>query len=236
MSRKRSLWISLACALLAGALVLAVYELQLRQLEGATQVAVVVPVKFIDAGVMIKEDMIEFRFLESNQLLEGTLTHMEQVIGQEALIPLGAGEPVLDWKLDRLQLMPNSDQATFQIPKSYILSISSGIRAGDQVAIYVSSGASGSKRLFSNDVTVASVKSSSYTEVDDDEHSALLSRARDNQEKLYAARRDASAPIDHVNVNLTEEQWLLLDQWCQDGQAKLVIAYAGMVTPDVHDQ
>lgn len=214
---------------------LAVYELQLRQLEGSTRVSVVVPLQFIDGGVWIEEDMIEMRSIESNQLLEGMLTRKEQVIGQEALIPLGVGEPVLDWKLDRLQLMPDADQATFQIPKSYILSISSGIRAGDQVVIYVSSGTEGSKRLFESEVTVASVKSSSYTEVDDDEHSVLLSRARDNQERLYASRRDASAPIDHVNVNLTEEQWLQLDQWCQDGQAKLVIAYAGMVTPDGDD-
>jgi hypothetical protein len=213
-------------------LVYAVYELQLRQLQGKTSMSVVVPAQFIDAGTVIKEEMLEIRRVDEAAFRKGMISDTRSVIGLEALIPLGRGEPLLDWKLDRMHLMPRDGESTFQIPKSYILSISSGIRAGDQVLVYVSSESQGSKRLFEEEITVASVKSASYTEVDDAEHSALLSKARDNQEQLYVSRRDASAPIDHINLNLSEEQWLLVDHWCREGQAKLVIAYSGTLKLD----
>lgn len=228
MTRKRSLWISCVSALLAALLAYAVYELQLRQLKGQTSVEVVVPVQFIDAGTLIEESMVEMRRVDASAYREGMLRSIREAAGQEAMVPLGEGEPILEWKLDKFHLLPGRDQYTFQIPKSYILSISSGIRAGDQVLVFASGEKSGSRLLFEEPVTVASVKSSSYTEVDNAETSALLARTRDNREQLYAARRDASAPIDHINLNLTKEQWLLLDEWCRDGETKLVIAYAGM--------
>jgi len=228
VSRKRSLWIGAVSALLAALLAYAVYELQLRQLEGRATLQIVVPTRFIDAGTIIEEGMVELRALDAGAYREGMLVRTRDAVGLETLVPLGAGEPVLDWKLDRLRLMPNAHQYTFQIPKSYILSISSGIRAGDQVLIFASGGEFGSGLLIREPITVASVKSAAYTEVDGTDNSALLSKARNDQERLYAARRDASAPIDHINLNLTEAQWLLLDEWCRDGGTKLVIAFAGM--------
>jgi hypothetical protein len=227
VSRKRSLWIGVVSALIAALLVYAVYEMQLSLLEERATVEVVVPTRFIDAGTIIEEGMVELRAIDAAAYREGMLNRVGDAVGLEAVIPLGAGEPILDWKLDRLRLMPGRNEYTFQIPKSYILSISSGIRAGDQVLVFASGGAYGSGLLFDRTVTVASVKSAAYTEVDDSEHSALLSKARNDQEHLYVARRDASAPIDHINLNLTEAQWLLLDRTCRDGETKLVIAFAG---------
>jgi hypothetical protein len=228
VSRKRNLWIGVVSALLAALLAYAVYELQLRQLAGQVTREIVVPKRFIDAGTIIEEGMVELRAMDAAVYREGMLTRVRDVIGLEAVVPLGEGEPILDWKLDRLRLMPGENEYTFQIPKSYILSISSGIRAGDLVLVFASGGAYGSGLLFEQPITVASVKSAAYTEVDDSERSALLSRARNDREQLYASRRDASAPIDHINLNLTEEQWLLLDRTCRDGETKLVIAFGGI--------
>lgn len=228
MSRKRNIWISSISALLAVALVFAIYELQLQYINMRKKVEVIVPKQFIDAGTMLDESLFETVRIDNSAYQEDMLTNLATIAGQETLVPLGKGEPVLQWKLDRLHLQPNQHQSTFQIPKSYILSVSSGIRAGDIVYVYTSGGELGSRRLFDEGIVVASVKSSAYMEVDNAEHSVLLSKARDNEEQVYASRRDASAPIDHVNLNLTEEQWLKLDAACNEGNAKLVIAYAGM--------
>jgi hypothetical protein len=42
---------------------------------------------------------------------------------------------------------------------------------------------------------------------------------------MYASRREDNAPIDHINLNLTEQEWLQLDFACKTKQAKLVIAF-----------
>lgn len=228
MTKKRSMWISLASALLAVVLVYAVYELQLRHIQAAEKIEVIVPKQFIDAGTMLEASMLERISLSASAYHEDMATSIESLIGKETIVPLGQGEPVLDWKLDRFHLQPNQNQSTFQIPKSYILSVSSGIRAGDSVIVYLSDGEGGSRRLFDESLIVASVKSSAYMEVDNAENSVLLSRARDNAEHMYVSRRDASAPIDHINLNMTERQWLELDAACNDGKAKLVIAYTSM--------
>ena len=150
---------------------------------------------------------------------------MEDVVRMEAMVPLGMDEPILSWKLDKYNLFPTVDQATFQIPKEYMLSISSGIRAGDQVSIFLSDQDGSSRKLFDYSITVASVKSASNVEVDDMNQTNLLSQVEGNKERMYASRRAANGMIDHINLNLTEEEWLNIDKLCKDGRNKLVIAY-----------
>ncbi|WP_287021250.1 hypothetical protein [Cohnella sp.] len=52
-----------------------------------------------------------------------------------------------------------------------------------------------------------------------------MSLAEGDKERMYASRRDANGSIDSVNLNLTEAQWLALDESCKDGSAKLIIAF-----------
>jgi len=52
-----------------------------------------------------------------------------------------------------------------------------------------------------------------------------------NTEQMYAARREANGMIEHINLNLTEGQWLELDSYCREGQSKLIIAYHALPTP-----
>lgn len=226
MLRRRNVWLGVASALLAGLLVYVIYVVQLAQIRGQETVAIVVPKQFIDAGTRITGEMVDRRTIVRSALHHDMLLDVQDIVGKEAAIPLGVDEPVLKWKLNHLQLSPQYDEATFQIPREYIRSISSGIRAGDRVTVYVS-GESVQERLFDEKIVVASVKTAAYTEVESRTQSALISRARGNEEMLYVARRDANAPIDHVNLNLTESQWLAIDRLCGTGEAKLVIAYTG---------
>ena len=225
MSRRRNLLLSAAAALLTVLLVYGINVMLVRQVELQEQVEVVVPKSFIQTGTLLAADMLEMKPIASGSFREGMLRSKAAAVGMEAIVPLGTSEPILEWKLDRFHLLPGGNQSTFHIPKSYIMSLPGGIRAGDRVRLYVSDPEGSSRRLFDHDVVVASVKSSSNTEVDDPEHSNLLSKAQGDREKMYVSRREANGTIDQINLNLTEEEWLTIDQICKAGKVKLTIAF-----------
>lgn len=224
MSRRRNLGYSIVSALLSLLLVYGVYTVLIRQVELQKTVEVVVPKDFIAAGTLIRREMLTFRTLTESGARSGMLTSMDQAVGLTALIPLGTNEPILGWKVDRFHLLPGPDEATFPIPKEYILSVPGGIRAGDRIFIYAS-GELGTVRLLPDDVVVASVKSSSNTELDDPEQSNLQGRLQNDKEKLLASRRDANGSVEQLNLNLTEEEWRIIDEACSSKQNRLVIAF-----------
>lgn len=230
MKRRRHVLLGLISAVVACLLVYIVYVMQLKQLALQQHIDVVVPVQFVDAGQMLAEHLLTYKAIAVASFDERMFTKKEEVVGQETSIALGQGEPILDWKLNKFNLMPSYEQSTFQIPKDYILSISNGIRAGDRVRIYMSSEDGLSRRLFAEEIVVASVKSAANSEVEDVSHSSLLAQVKGDEERLYASRRNANASIDTINLNLTEEQWLTIDQLCRNDNALLVIAFTSAHT------
>ncbi|REK71676.1 flagellar biosynthesis protein FlgA [Paenibacillus paeoniae] len=232
MRRGRSLWLSLAAAMLSAALVYGLYVLQRDQLEQQETVAVVVPKRFIAAGERLERTDLEMARLPVAAYTNEMVAALDSAFGMEAAMPLGKGEALLSWKLNEHYLHPRTGESTFQIPKEYIRSISNGIRAGDRVLLYASGAEEQSARIFPESVVVASVKSSANVEVDSLEQSHLMSLAEGNKDGMYVARRDANAMIEYVNLNLTEAQWLLIDQLCKGGSVKVVIAYS----PESYDR
>lgn len=227
MNRRRSLLISVVAAVLAGLLVYGVYVLQVNQVEMQQTVQVVVPRDFIRAGQFIRADMVEFKAIQKGSYTVDMMTRLADVVGQESMIPLGTQEPILKWKVNRYHLLPNEQQATFQIPKEYLLSVSNGIRAGDRVRMYVSGSDGSSRRLFDErEIAVASVKSSANVEVDNPKNSNLFSKVEGDEQKMYTSRLEANGAIDQINLNLTEKEWLQIDQLCSTKKAKLVIAFS----------
>ncbi len=225
MNRRSQRWIGLLSALLAGLLVYGIYQFQLRQVELQKTVQVVAPKTFIPAGTMIRPEFLDTVTIFSAAFQQDMMQKIEDVAGSEALMPLGTSEPILSWKLDRMHLYPARNEATFQIPKSYILSLSNEIRAGDRAALFVSGPQAGSRRLLERPVTVASVKSADNKEIDDRMQTNLLSTMRNDREKMYVSRREANATIDSINLNLSEEEWLMIDNLCSNKTNKLVIAF-----------
>lgn len=225
--RARNVLVGLLSGAAALAIVWGIYVYQLGRLEDGLTVNVPVPASFIPAGTLIEAGMLEWIPLERSALLKETVTAPEQIIGMENVVPLGKHEPVLAWKLDRHRLLPAQGQATFRIPREYVLSIAGGIRAGDAVKLYASE-AGRSRRLFDHDVIVASVRTASGEEVGIGA-SSLEAVAGDDKARLYASRRMAGGVIDAVDLNLTEEEWLTIDRLCKTGEMKLVIA----LSPDV---
>lgn len=227
VNRRKQLTISFVAAVLSGLLVYAVYLLQLKQIKLEESVTIVVPKRFVPVGTMLREEDLRMISLPRGAVSGQMLSSAADAIGMETAVPLGEGEPVLRWKLDKYRLLPRADEATFQIPREYIKSISNGIRAGDNVALYVSGGSadSPSRRLFAGEIVVAAVKTASNVEIDDPKHSNLLSMASGDKESMYASRREANGAIDSINLNLTEAEWLELDAVCKTGDAKLIIAF-----------
>lgn len=220
--------------LLALALVFGVHELQLRQIEGQRTIDVIVPAEFIPAGTRIEASMLKRRPIVRDAYREGMITGMGEAVNMETMVPLGEDEPILAWKLSRNSMLPGRDEATFQIPKAYVLSLSSHIRAGDRVILYVSGPGGRSERLFDHEIRVASVKSAANVEIDDKQYSNLMSLAENDQERMYASRRDANAAIDHINLILKEEEWLTIDRLCREQEHKLVIAYSSTFPGEVN--
>jgi hypothetical protein len=189
-------------------------------------VMVVVPKSFLRAGLRIESTHLQYAPMLRGSYHDGIVTKMEDIIGKETAISLGTNEPILRWKINQFQLLPTQGQYTFQIPTEYIRSISNGIRAGDRVRIYITSELGESYRLFEHEVTVASVKSSANVEVDSPDVSSLKSKLDGDAEKMYASRFEANGSIEHINLNLSEAEWLELDKLCSTQKARLVIAFS----------
>ena len=225
MNRRKQATISLTAAVLSGALVYGVYQLQIRQIELQETAEVVVPKQFIPTGTRLDETLLAMKPLPLSVVTPEMMTSMSEAVGMETSMPLGGEEPLLRWKVDKYRLLPKEGQSTFQIPREYVKSISNGIRAGDEVFVYLSDEKTVSRKLFPEAISVAGVKTAANLEIDDPKSSNLMSMANDDKEGMYASRRDANGTIDAINLNLTDAQWLELDSACKGGTAKLIIAF-----------
>ncbi|RKP45812.1 flagellar biosynthesis protein FlgA [Cohnella endophytica] len=225
MNRRRQTAISLAAALLSGLLVYGVYLLQLKQIHLQETEEVVVAKQFVETGTKLRPEHLTKLALPRSAISPGMMTELSEAVGMETSVPLGSNEPLLRWKVDKYRLLPHEGQSTFQIPREYVKSISNGIRAGDEVVVYLSDAGTTSRRLFEDPIRVAGVKTAANLEIDNPKNPNLLSMASDDKEAMYASRRDANGTIDTINLNLSEEQWLSLDSACKGGTAKLIVAF-----------
>lgn len=231
MRKRRNAILTITSAVLSVCIVYGIYELQMQRLQAEEQIPIVVPSRWIEAGQLIESDDLGWRSIAMSAFHEDMYDSMEVLIGQEALIPLGYDEPILSWKLNRFALHPSSDEATFQIPQDYIKSISNGIRAGDQVWIYSSGEEVVPSKVFDELITVASVKTAANHEVDSIPNSNIQAMANNNKESMYASRREANGMIEYINLNLTEQQWMTIEQLCISKEVQLVIAYHSLSSP-----
>jgi len=225
MNRRKQAALSVSAAVLSGALVYGVYLLQIRQLEAQETAEVVAPRQFVATGTKLEETHLTMMTLPKSAVSPEMLTSMADAVGLETAMPLGSREPLLRWKVAKYRLLPKEGQSTFQIPREYVKSISNGIRAGDEVLVYLSDEATESRKLFPEPIFVAGVKTAANLEIDDPKSPNLMSMANDDKEGMYASRRDANGTIDSINLNLTDEQWLELDGACKGGSAKLIVAF-----------
>ncbi len=108
MLRIRRLLISLTAAVAAGALVYAIYVALLKQVEMQETRQVIVPARFIPQGTVLTEQLLKQRAVLAAAVDGEMITRFEEAVGKQALIPLGAGEPVLKWKLSSHMVLPSA--------------------------------------------------------------------------------------------------------------------------------
>jgi hypothetical protein len=226
MRRSRAYLVIFVAAIVSAVLVVSLYQVQAASFKRQQKIIVVAPAKFIAVGQVVREEDVKRLVILKSAFMNGMVRSERAVVGKTAAVALGKNEPILDWKLGQDYSIPKPNEATFLIPRNYILSISNEIRAGDFVDVYASSFGGKSTRLFDGPVVVHAVKTSANQEVTDVPELPLASNFVSNRHALLASRKNASGSIEYVNLNLTESQWLLIDRQCKSGASKLVIAYA----------
>lgn len=225
MKRKHR-WLVLAISLLlSGLIVYGMYRLQGQYIRSEQTVPIYVANQWLQAGHIITSTDLKQVQYPLSLVTEDMLIHSDELINKELVIPLGKEEPFISWKLNTFHLLPKLDEATFQIPVTYIKSVANDIRAGDYVYIYASGHDVASNKLFNEPVKVAAVKTSTNTEVESVAINDVGSTLDSNSFELYQHRRKASGVIEYINLNLTEPQWLAIDELCKDGNAQLIVAF-----------
>ena len=226
MRRGVTLGIILFSASVSAILVYALYHLQASYLNHQQMMLVAAPTKFIPSGYVLQHGDVKLVRIPQAAYSKQMLRSEQSLVGKAAAVALGKGEAILQWKVVQNPLIPKLGEATFQIPKNYLVSISNEIRSGDQVYVYVSSPKGSSELLFPQPVVVAAVKTANNQEVVDAIEPGLPSQLQSNKQAIQRSRRNANGSIDFVNLNLTESQWLLIDNYCKSGSAKIALAYA----------
>lgn len=225
MRRGVTLILLVVAVCVSAILVVALYQLQEQHLIKKQEVRVIAPDQFIPVGHVLKREDLKFVSISKRNESKEMSRNLHSLVGQVAIVALGKDEPIRTWKLADNPIVPKEEEATFQIPKSYLYSISNEIRSGDHVQVFVSSMKGSSELLFPQPVVVASVKTSNNQEVEDKIEANLPNQFRSNREALARNRRNANGLIDYVNLNLTEAQWLAIDRLCKSGSARIALAF-----------
>lgn len=225
MRRGVTLMLLVVAVCVSAILVVVLYQLQGNYLSKKQEMKVVAPVAFIPAGQVIREEDVRLVSIARRDFTKDMFRKWNSMIGQASIVALGKDEPILKWKLADNPIVPSENEATFQVPKSYLFSVSNEIRSGDQVYVYVSSPKGHSQLLFPEPVVVASVKTANNQEVEDAIEASLPNQFRSNKDAISSNRRNANGLIDYVNLNLTKSQWLAIDSLCKSGTARIALAF-----------
>lgn len=225
MRRGVTLILLVVAVCVSAILVVALYQLQEKYLNKKQEVRVIAPDQFIPIGHVLKREDLKFVAISHQDESIEMSRNLIPLVGQVAIVALGKDEPIRTWKLSANPIVPREHEATFQIPKSYLFSISNEIRSGDHVQVFVSSPNGSSELLFPQPVVVASVKTSNNQEVEDKVEAGLPNQFRSNDAAVARNRRNANGLIDYVNLNLTEFQWLAIDRLCKSGSARIALAF-----------
>lgn len=229
MRRKQRLFLMLLSVVVSILLFYGMYKLQVQYIRSEQMVPILVANKWLPSGHIVSlEDLSIAQYPKS--LVSEDISLLEQdLLHKELIIPIGRDEPFSKWKLNTFHILPKKDEATFQVPSAYIKSIASDIRAGDYIYIYSSNFEGESELLFSKPIKVASVKSSTNNEIESVLGNEVDALIQSNEVALYQHRRKANGTVEHINLNLLSEQWLVIDELCKAGQAQIIIAYTPYV-------
>lgn len=225
MKRRQRWYVLIVAFILSALLIYGMYMLQQNYIRAEQTVPVYVASKWLQAGHILSEQDVTQIWYPEAYVTSDMALQLEQLLNKELVIPIGQDEPILLWKLNSFHLLPRQDEATFQIPAFYIKSAANDLRAGDYVYVYISEASGSSKKLFEQPIKVAAVKTSTNAEVESVMGSELEAMLQSDEQALYQHRRRASGVIEYINLNLTEEQWLKVDEHCKALHAQLILAY-----------
>ncbi|WP_019123892.1 SAF domain-containing protein [Brevibacillus massiliensis] len=135
--RTISILFFLSSALSAGAIYLGYDYVRTSAAEAQyTSVLAIKEGKLLQAYTPIIQSDLVYKKIPVNQYAKGMLVNPEDVIGKTTWLPIGEGEPIFDWKLTDGKLLPQKDEARYEIPLTDFTPMSE-IRRGDHVKVWV---------------------------------------------------------------------------------------------------
>jgi len=104
--------------------------------QNMTTMTTYTPTKFIPAGELITEEMIQPVTIPKAKHMDGAFLDPNQIIGKRAAVPIGEQEEFLPWKLSEKKLIPTGTEQLLSFPISYVEATNNFLRRGDEVTLW----------------------------------------------------------------------------------------------------
>jgi hypothetical protein len=107
------------------------YELDVTMMD------TVKPVRMIQAGELITEDMILKVSIPTVQHMENGMVDAREIIGKRAIVPIGESEEFLSWKISEDSLFAKGDDQYIGFKIDFVGAVNNMVRRGDKVDVWV---------------------------------------------------------------------------------------------------
>lgn len=143
-----------------------------------TMMKTIKPVKMIQAGELITENMVHMVSIPTIQHMSNSLVENADIIGKRAIVPIGENEEFLSWKIGKDDLYPEGEEEYIGFKIDFVGAVNNMIRRGDKVDVWV-------------EYSVPKLFDASGQEVDQTEQAKLIAdnpAALDGLTKVYSKR------------------------------------------------
>lgn len=107
------------------------YELDITMMD------TIKPVKMIQAGELITQNMIQTVSIPTVQHMHNAILDPKKVIGKRAIVPIGEMEEILSWKIGEDTLYPTGDEEYIGFKIDFVGAVNNMVRRGDKVDVWV---------------------------------------------------------------------------------------------------
>lgn len=107
------------------------YELDITMMQ------TVKPIKMIQAGQLITEDMVQTVSIPTVQHMDNAMLDLKDIIGKRAIVPIGETEEFLSWKIGEDTLYPNENEEYIGFKIDFVGAVNNMVRRGDKVDVWV---------------------------------------------------------------------------------------------------
>ena len=169
-------------------------------------------------GTEITADMLEYIKIDSQNIIENSITRYNDIIGLEAKHFIPAGSQLVPNYFDVSSLVLKDDEKIMSLPNGWIHSYPETLRRKDKVYIYA-------VEPSNNESNDNSIKIDNSTKKTEQERiyifTTTVAYVKDNSNKEVNSLDDdrlvGSSTISNIEIVITEEQFEMLKTYTKDG-------------------